>query len=156
MIEGLVTLLFFLFDFTFTLAGVKIYTLLLVPPYLFVRHDSTVTVLFVGGIAVFMSELLHQHTLGSYMLGAGIALFIFDYFLAVINWHHLWPQAICLFLYFLILALTRLFLFRFVHGYWILPPIVPFLLTYLIGLGLIVYRFKFIGSGTPRSINDAF
>lgn len=143
--------LFFLVDFGLSTSGLTVYLLLLVPPYLFVRNYPSGVILYGGGATVLLSEMLHQHALGSYMLGAGLALFLFHLMLDVINWHHFLPQVTCLFLYFLVLVLTRLLVVRMLHGQWVLPALVPLLLTYAVGVLLVAYRFSRLGGRTGRS-----
>ncbi len=142
MIDLLVVFVFLLLDVVSSFSGGILYLFLLFPPYLFVRGYSSEVILFGGGAVVFFGELLHQHTLGSYMLGVGIALFIFHFSLDVIDWHHFWPQGACLLFYLLIVLITRIFLARILNEHWIVPQLVPFLWTYLVGVGLILIRFN--------------
>lgn len=141
MVDLIVVLIFFLFDFLTGLSGLGTYLLLLVPPYLFVRRYSSTAILYWGGVAAFLAEILHQQTLGTLMLGVGIGLFLFHWFLDVINWNHLVPQALSLFLFFVCVILTRVILIRAVNQQWIVPAWESFLLTYVIGLLMLVFRF---------------
>lgn len=152
MSDLLMFLLFFIVDFIFGVSGLSTYLLLLVAPYLFVRNYSSFTILYGGGFAAFLTEIVHQQTLGSLMLGVGIALFVFHWFLDVINWQHLVPQAVCLFLYFLIVVVTRVLLIWFINGQWIVPAWGSFLLTYLIGFAMLIYRFYSLNSRSRRSL----
>jgi len=151
MSELLVLCLLFLADFTLTVSGITAYTLLLFPPYLFVRNYSPWVILYGGGVAVFLSEVIHQQTLGSFMLGTGIAVLIFHFFVEVINWQHLWPRAVCLVLYLLIVLLVRMVLIRVVHETWTYPPVGAFLMTAGVGIGLIAYRLKVTSAGGTES-----
>lgn len=151
MTDFLIFVLFFLVDFVLSTTGLTVYLLLLVPPYLFVRNYPSGVILYGGGGAVFLSELLHQHALGSFMLGVGLALFLFHLMLDVINWHHYLPQVTSLLLYFLVLIVTRLLVVRVLHSQWVLPSLIPLAVTYAVGVLLITYRFSRLGGRTGRS-----
>jgi hypothetical protein len=156
MSDLLMLLVFFLFDFSLSIAGWNLYTLLLFAPYLFIRNYSSGTILFAGGSAVLLSELIHQHTLGSLALGVGIALFVFHWFLDVINWYHLLPQASCLVVYFLIIVSVRSLLYWFTMGVWSVPPLSSLLMTYIVGFLMLAYRFNRLSrSSRGPSGNDA-
>jgi hypothetical protein len=156
MTDLLVLFGFFLADMVFSFSGIFLFLLLLFPPYLFVRGYPSGMILFGGGGAVFLGELLHQHTLGSYMLGVGIALFVFHFFLDVINWHHFLPQVTCLLFYFVIILVTRVLLGRILHGQWIVLQVLPFLWTYLVGVAFIVIRLnRGRGVGSRSTGSDA-
>ncbi len=133
--------LFFLFDFGFSLAGLNFYTLLLFPPYLFIRDYSSGVVLYLGGGAVILSELIHQHTLGSLALGAGLALLLVDWVLDAVYWHRLLTQISCLFLYFIVIVLSQAMVYRLTFGGWSYPPLSSFLITYGLGCLMLIYRF---------------
>lgn len=151
MSDLVIFVVFFVVDFILGLGGLTTYLLLLIPPYLFVRNYSSVAILYVGGFAAFLTEIVHQQTLGSLMLGVGLGLFLFHWFLDVINWQHLVPQAICLFAFLLIILSTRVLLIRFISGQWIVPAWESFLLTYLVGFLMLLYRFYSLNTGSRRS-----
>lgn len=142
MADLFVLLLFFIFDFTAGIIGISLYPLLLFPPYLFIRNYSVPVILYGGAVAVVGSELLHQNVLGSYLLGVGLAIFIFHSFMEVINWQHFLPQSICLLGYFVIVILTRLLLVDFLYGHWIIPSLTSLGLTYCLGVAMLFYRFN--------------
>jgi hypothetical protein len=156
-----VTDLFVLFSFLagdvfVSFSGSFLYLFLLFPPYLFVRGYPSKAILYGGGAVIFLGELLHQQTLGSYMIGVGVALFLFHFFLDVINWHHFLPQVTCLLLYLMIVLITRILLGRILHEQWIVPQLFPFLWTYLVGIGFILIRFnQGRGTGSRSSGRDA-
>jgi hypothetical protein len=144
--------LFFLADVLLGMGGVNAHLLLLVPPYLFIRNYSSTTILYGGGLAAFMTEIIHQQTLGSLMLGVGLGLFCFHWFLDVINWQHLAPQSISLFLFFLIVVLTRVGLLRVLNGQWILPAWGSYLMTFALGFLMLLYRFYSLNRRSRHSL----
>lgn len=152
MSDVVIMFVFFTADFVLGVAGLSPYLLLLVPPYLFIRNYSSFTILYGGGFAAFLTEIIHQQTLGSLMLGVGLALFVFHWFLEVINWQHLVPQAICLLFYLGLIFGTRVILIRFLSNEWILPAWGAFGTTYLIGLLMLVYRFYSLNRYSSRSL----
>jgi len=127
-------------DVLFLALGYPGSLLLLMAPYLFIRNRSLPAVLFGGGLAAFVMEVLHTRVAGTYMIGVGLAVLLLHLGLEYLNWEHPGTRLLALLVYLITVELGRGLTLRMLEGVWVPPDFTLHLGTYAVGCLVILYR----------------
>lgn len=115
--------------------------LLLVAPYLFVRNRPLPTLLFGGGLAALMLEVLQHRFPGTLMLGVGVAVLLLHLGMDYLNWKHPGTQVLALLVFLITVEFCRVLALRVMEGSWIHPDFSVHFLTFGVGCSMVFYRW---------------
>lgn len=114
--------------------------LLLVAPYLFVRNRPLPTLLFGGGFAALLLEVLLYRLPGTLMLGVGVAVLLLHLGWDYLNWKHPGTQVLALLVYLITIEFCRVLAIRVMEGSWIHPDFTVHTAAFTVGCLMVVYR----------------
>lgn len=114
--------------------------MLLMAPYLFLRRRPLPALLFGGGLAALFLEVLQTRLPGTLMVGVGVAILLLHLGTDYLNWDHPGTRTLALLVYLITVELCRVLAVRVMEGAWIHPDFAVHLVTFLVGVLVIVYR----------------
>ncbi len=114
--------------------------LLLTAPYLFLRRRSLPALLFGGGFAALLLEVLQTRLPGTLMVGVGVAILLLHLGTDYLNWNHPGTRSLALVVYLITVELCRVLAVRLMAGTWIHPDFAIHIVTFVVGAMVVLYR----------------